>query len=104
MIDPFREDELKYDVELPFREFMFTLDQIAFLLDIDEQYMIRKYLYLPGRSTGIQAGRMRATNIARADQPPNWRVSETDLKFWMKSKGIRWRQPLPARGRKLKGK
>ena len=99
-VDPFRDDIFKSDIDFPWREFMFTLDQIAFLLDIEQDYLINNYLYLPGgRSTGSPTGRIRCTNIARPDQEPNWRVSETAFRFWCKQKGIKIRERTTAIGK-----
>lgn len=99
--DTFRNDILKYDVDIPVREFFFTMDQIAYMLDLDEKLLREQYVQYPGREWGKGAGgRMRATNIAPPDVEPNWRVSQTDFIQWMRVKGIQfneksvtWRKP-----------
>lgn len=79
---------------------MYTLDQIALMLDLDESYLVKHYLYLPGgRSTGAVGRRLRCTNIARPDQAPNWRVAESDFKVWMQKLGVRFTTTRGARGK-----
>lgn len=76
------------DIGLPVREFMYTLDQIAFLLSADEAYVKRTLIHWEGRSVGVcPKDRMLAVNIAPADTPPEWRVAERHLKRWMRFKG-----------------
>lgn len=78
-------------VGLPYRPFLFTVDQISVLLDIDEKTILAKYLYFEGRSIG---GRSRdlmiARNIAPPDDKPEWRIAERELVRWMRYKGFRY--------------
>lgn len=78
-------------VSLPARMFLYTIDQIAALLSVQEQTVKTVYLYYEGRSTGVMPrDQLRAVNIAPAGQPPEWRVSERALKNWLKFKGFRF--------------
>jgi hypothetical protein len=103
--DTFRNDILKYDVDIPVREFFFTMDQIAYMLDMDEKVLREEYVKYQGREWGPgSAGKMRATNIAPPSSEPNWRVSMTDFAQWMRTKGITynersvtWRKPRARR-------
>jgi hypothetical protein len=77
------------DVGLPVREFMYTLDQIAYLLNISEDSLKRSHLHFQGRSVGVcPKDRMLAVDISPDNaKKPEWRVAETHLKRWMRFKG-----------------
>lgn len=78
-------------VGLPYRPFLFTVDQISVMLEVDEKKIKAEYLYYDGRSIGIQTRhQMVARNIAADDQPPDWRVAERELIRWMKLKGFKY--------------
>ena len=78
-------------IGLPYRPFLYTTDQIAVLLEVDEKKVKADYLYFEGRSIGVShRGLMIARNIAPADQPPDWRVAERELIRWMKTKGFKY--------------
>lgn len=79
----------KRDIGLPVREFMYTLDQIAFLLEIEEDQLKRAYLHYESRSVGpCPKDRLLAVDISPDDAPrPEWRVAERHLKRWMRYKG-----------------
>jgi hypothetical protein len=98
--DPFEEDLFKQDVALPVREFFFTLDQIAYMLDMDQQVLMDTRIYYTGRTGAAPGNLIRATNIARPDAQPDWRVSETAFKIWMTRMHIPFTQPVPGRFRK----
>ena len=102
--DVFRNDILKYEVDLPLREFFYTLDQIAYMLDVDQKVLEEGYIYYNGRHYGQPNGRLIATNLAAADQPPNWRVSEVNFTRWMKARKLGFdksRAPKVIRRKKL---
>jgi hypothetical protein len=77
------------DVGLPVREFMFTIDQIAFLLDVTEPYLKQDLIHYEGRSVGAcPKDKLLAVNIAPDSAPkPEWRIAERHLKRWMRFKG-----------------
>lgn len=79
----------KRDIGLPVREFMYTLDQIAFLLQIEESQLKRAYLHYESRSVGTcPKDRMLAVDISPDNAArPEWRVAERHLKRWMRYKG-----------------
>jgi hypothetical protein len=78
-------------VGLPARPFLFTLDQVAVLLDMDEKALKDRLVYFQDRSIGIQhRGLLVARNIAQPDHAPDWRVAERELVRWMKFKGFRY--------------
>lgn len=77
------------DIGLPVREFMYTLDQIAFLLSIEEKNLKQSYLHYDGRSVGpCPKDHLLAVDISPDNSPrPEWRVAERHLKRWMRLKG-----------------
>jgi hypothetical protein len=78
-------------VGLPYRPFLYTVDQIAVLLDLDPKTVLANYLYFEGRSIGSRhKDLMVARNIAPRDQKPEWRVAERELVRWMRFKGFRY--------------
>lgn len=78
-------------IGLPPRVFLYTLDQIAVMLDVSEVQLGRAYIFFEGRSIGRrQVSLMTARNIAPADDKPDWRVAEREFVRWMKVKGFRY--------------
>jgi|SRR6478609_2337377 len=80
-------------VGLPPRPFLYTIDQIATLLDIDEKTLRsgQSHVYYEGRTPGVpRKDMMLARNIAAPDETPDWRVAERELVRWFKRKGFRW--------------
>lgn len=77
------------EVGLPVRPFMFTLDQIAYLLDLTERKLRQDYIHYQGRSVGVcPKDKLLAVDISPEDAPrPEWRVAEKHLKRWMRFKG-----------------
>ncbi|HEY6021869.1 MAG TPA: hypothetical protein VIY48_18995 [Candidatus Paceibacterota bacterium] len=70
---------------------MYTIDQIAMLVDLRIDVLRQFYIYFDGRSTGTrQLDRLMARNIASPDAPPDWRISEHELVRWMKRKGFKY--------------
>jgi hypothetical protein len=78
-------------IGIPTRVFLFTVDQLSVMLDLDEQYILKHLLYLEGRSIGSAKKQlMQARNIAPADQKPEWRVAEREFVRWMRVKGFKY--------------
>lgn len=77
-------------IGLPLREFMYTIDQIAYLLEMEESYLRSRVIFFEGRSVGVPTKEeMLAVNVARADEKPEWRVAERYFKRWMRFKGFK---------------
>ncbi|ANA85926.1 helix-turn-helix DNA binding domain protein [Gordonia phage GourdThymes] len=93
----FQEDIMTSEVHFPAREFFYTVQQVALMLDCSRSYLEERVLYFAGRSTGSMKGRIRVVNISAPDEKPIWRVSETDFKLWLKTKGIRFSEQRNAR-------
>ncbi len=86
-------------VGLPPRPFLYTLDQIATLLDVTQKMVELHYIFWDGRSVGmVDKNKMMARNIAPANERPDWRVAERELVRWMKRKGFRFYERSSVRG------
>lgn len=77
------------DLGLPVREFLYTLDQLAYMLNVEEEYLKKFLLHFNGRSLGAcPKDRMLAVDISPDDtSKPEWRIAERHLKRWMRFKG-----------------
>lgn len=76
-------------VGLPPRPFLYTLDQIATILNLDISSVRSRYIYYDKRTVGKKSVHsIEAKNIAPPTDPPDWRVSERELVRWMKLKGF----------------
>lgn len=89
-MNSFDEDVIESEVNLPAREFMFTLDQIAIMLDVSQKFLESDVIFFHGRSVGSRRMKLTAINIALPDKSPVWRVSETAFKIWLRHKGIQF--------------
>jgi hypothetical protein len=80
-------------IGLPPIIFMFTIDQIASMLNIDERTVMTTYLYYVGRSTGRKAThQMDTINIAPEERDPEWRVPTKEFLRWCTRRGIKVNQ------------
>jgi hypothetical protein len=78
-------------VGLPLRPFLYTLDQVATLLEISEYELTKNHIHLDRVSVGVcPKKKMIARNVAPDGDKPDWRVAERDLIRWMKYKGFRY--------------
>ena len=78
-------------IGLPARPFLWTPDQIATVLMVETNVVLAGYLFFEGRSTGSRhKSLMVAVNIAPADAPPEWRITEREFTRWMRFKGFRF--------------
>lgn len=78
-------------VGLPVRPFLYSIDQLAGLLSVEESAIRKTYLHYDGRMPGVpDKHRLRAVNIAPPDSKPDWRVAERELVRWMRFKGFRY--------------
>lgn len=81
-------------IGLPIVTFLYTLDQIAAMVNVDMHDLHYKYIYFLQRSTGPKPRtKMIARNIAPDDEPPDWRVSHTDFVRWLSGNGFEFSQP-----------
>lgn len=78
-------------IGLPARPFLYTVDQISVILDIEETQIKSKYIYFEGRSIGVaRRDLLIARNIAPDDAKPDWRIAERELIRWLKYKGFKY--------------
>lgn len=79
------------EVRLPPRLFLYTMDQVAVILDVTTNQVKNNIAFFEGRSIGrSRKEEMRFRNIAAPDEKPDWRVSEHDLVRWLKFKGYKY--------------
>ena len=77
-------------IGMPTRVFLYTVDQLSVMLDLDEATIKRSYLFFEGRSTGVRArDLMTARNIAQPGEKPDWRIAEREFIRWMRYKGFK---------------
>lgn len=83
-------------VGLPPRPFLYTLDQIAALLNLSEHTILTRYIYYQNYTFGpAPKNKMVAHNITQegmvhpqATSKNDWRVAEQEFIRWMKYKGF----------------
>lgn len=78
-------------ITLPRPPFLWTLDQIAALLNVTMADLRKDYIHFDSLSAGARhQTRIVARDISppTADQP-EWRVSEVELIRWMRQKGFK---------------
>lgn len=76
----------------PVRTFLYTLDQVAYILDVSQEKLNASYIYYVGRSGGPGKRHfIAARNIGEPGATPEWRVAENELMRWMRLKGFRYK-------------
>lgn len=77
---------------LPVRPFLWSLDQISVIIDLDEKYLnSNAMVHYEGRSIGFASRhQLLARNIAMPEDKPVWRVAEHEFIRWLKMKGFRY--------------
>jgi len=79
------------DVGLPPKPFLYTPDQVATLVSLDERSLRSRMLWYEGREVGVPPrDKLRAINISAPENKPEWRISEQELIRWMKAKGMKY--------------
>ena len=74
---------------MPARAFLYTLDQIAAMLAYTKGSLKTHVIFFEGSTGRMPPTRMRAKNIARMGDIPEWRVTEDEFRRWMKLKGFK---------------
>lgn len=75
---------------LPFRVILYTLDQVATMLQVSTTHLKRSYIHYEERSVGFRShDRLSARNIAPDGEKPDWRVAEQELIRWLRYKGFK---------------
>lgn len=75
---------------LPTKAFLYTVDQIAYMLGATEATIKSTHLHYEGREImPCPNGKMLAHNIAPEGMKPDWRVAENEFIRWLRFKGFR---------------
>lgn len=75
---------------LPLRVFLYTLDQIATMVQVDLHNLRTHYIHYEERSVSFRPhGKMSARNIASDGEKPEWRVAEKEFIRWLRYKGFK---------------
>lgn len=78
-------------VGMPVRVFMYTVDQISVMTQIDEASLHRSYIYHEGRDVGSRkAHEMLARNVAPPGEKAEWRIVDREFIRWLKGRGFRY--------------
>ena len=92
--DDLRDDMHKTLLQLPVKTFMYTIEQIAYMLDVTEQTVKKRILYYQGRERRKWTNDdLVAVNFSRQDEKPEWRISEEEFIRWMRRKRIKFTAP-----------
>lgn len=76
--------------DLPPRPFLYTLDQIATMLNLELQTVKTSHIHYDKRSVGVRPGhKMVARNIAQEGEKPEWRVAENEFIRYLRKRGFR---------------
>lgn len=90
MVENPRLRESPEKVGIPVRLFLFTIDQLATMLAVDEAQIKRSYLHYEGKSVGARPrDKMWARNVAPEGEKPEWRITERELIRWARMKGFK---------------
>lgn len=82
--------ERRRDMGLPLKVFLYTLDQIATMIEIDVKTLKTSYIHYVHRSIGArQHPLMEARNIAPDGEKPDWRIAENEFVRWLRYKGFK---------------
>lgn len=78
-------------LDLPRRIFMYTLDQVADVLNVTRTTLNNNYIWYFRRQFGVKdPHKITARNVAPDDATPDWRVSEDELHRYLKFKGFKF--------------
>ncbi|RYE95932.1 MAG: hypothetical protein EOO77_41970 [Oxalobacteraceae bacterium] len=76
--------------DLPRPPFLWTLDQCAQIVNLEQAVFTRRYVHFQDLTAGpVKKDFLLARNIAPLGDSPEWRISESELLRWLKSKGFR---------------
>lgn len=77
-------------IGLPIRPFLYTLDQVAGLFQVQLVNLKSNYLHYEGRHIGVRPyDKLKAHNIAPNGETPDWRITEQELVRWLRFKGFK---------------
>jgi len=71
--------------QLPPRFFLYTLDQVATIVNMTEATLKNTYVHFDGRSVGARPhSKLMARNIAQPGTKPEWRIAENEVVRWLR--------------------
>lgn len=77
-------------IGLPPITFLYTLDQIAAMVNMQISTLTAKYVYFHLRNTRPKRpDEMMARNIANPEDAPDWRIPQAEFIRWLRFKGFR---------------
>ena len=81
--------ERRQAVGLPPQPFLYTLDQIAQIVQRTPA-TVATYLHFAGVTPGkCPEGKMLSANLANVGEPADWRVADAELIRWLRHKGFK---------------
>jgi hypothetical protein len=85
-------DQNAQEVELPLHTFLYTIDQIAYMMNVSESNLRNNTIWYVGREYGhFNVMRLKAINIKAHGQKPEWRVEEQEFIRFLKARRIQFR-------------
>jgi hypothetical protein len=77
-------------VGFPVKPFLYTLDQIASMINVDLKTFKLRHVHYDRRSVGFApSDKFLARNINPDGEAPEWRIAEREAIRWMKFMGFR---------------
>ena len=74
---------------LPDRTWLFTLDQVAYLLGLGEPTLMKKHVFFVDHDHGTPPrDRLKAVRLGSDNCSHDWRISEKEFKRWCRVKDI----------------
>lgn len=80
-------DEFSVDVELPKFEFFLTLDQVAMILGVTEAW-VKAHMVNVSVGRPSDSWNLRAVDLTPDEKRPTYRVSESELRRFLKVRRI----------------
>lgn len=75
-------------VGIPARIFLYTIDQVAAMLEVSVKYVAVEFAHFEGRSIGMASDdRIVFRNIAPEGADPEWRCAEREFIRFLRRKG-----------------
>ena len=76
-------------VKLPTHPFFYTQDQVAILLSVTPGWLRARMSFQGRFNSKTTPDTLEAINLARPDEPAEWRISERELLRWLARQGYR---------------
>lgn len=77
-------------VGIPFKVFLYTLEQVADMLAVDVKSFSARYVHYDNRTPGRKkSDTFMARDISPLGEKPDWRIADNEVLRWFKSKGYK---------------